>query len=83
MARKNVIFVYDPDPRYYVTREVDRVTRRRWYRVWFLHHDEINTQRDEMQQLVAAMIELRLDPGKLRLPSEDEKRADWQPPKDQ
>ena len=72
MARKNIVFVYDPDPRYYVTRERDAV--RAWFRVWFLNHDEATTQRDDMDQLVAVFLDLGLDPSRLRLPTEEERR---------
>lgn len=69
--------MYAPDPRYYVTLERDRV--RRWYRLWFLNIVEHETQWDDTDELVAAMVELRLEASALRQPTEEEKRPGWRP----
>jgi hypothetical protein len=63
VARRDTIWVWDPDPSVYVTRERDRATGRQWFRLWMGDTVLVTMATLDTDVLVKAMADLRLDPG--------------------
>ena len=68
-----MVFIYDPDTRFYVTREQEAGPfRREWFRLWRGRYIEAETVTMDMDELVRQMIAHRLDPAGFREPTEEE-----------
>lgn len=75
MARKDTVLVYDRDPRWYVTTEVDSGPPiRRWYRLWWESIAHAYTRSQDPDELLQMIEDARLDPDGWREPTKDEKR---------
>jgi hypothetical protein len=75
VARKDTVLVYDPDPRWYVTAEVDPGPPvRRWYRLWWDAIAERHTGSQDPDELVAMIEAVGLDPEAWREPTVEEKQ---------
>lgn len=75
VARINIVLVYERDPRWYVTVEVDPgPPARRWYRLWWDSIAERYTRSQDPDELVAMIESVGLDPAGWREPTEAEKR---------
>lgn len=76
VARKDTVLVYDSDPRWYITAEVDDPVRptRRWYRLWWesIAHAYTRSQDpDELRQMIEGA---GLDPLGWRQPTVEERQ---------
>lgn len=68
-----MVFIYDPDPRFYVTREEEGgAIPRQWFRLWRDRYVEAETVTMDMDELVRQMVAHRLDPAGFREPTEEE-----------
>jgi hypothetical protein len=75
MARTDMVLIYIPDPRWYVTAEVDAGPPvRRWYRLWWNSIAERYTATRDPDELVVMLVGAGLDPAAWRVPTEEEKR---------
>jgi hypothetical protein len=70
-----MVFIYDPDPRFYVTREENRAVGRVWFRLWRDRYVEAETVTMDMDELVRQMIAHRLDPAGFREPTDEERQG--------
>jgi hypothetical protein len=74
VARFNIVYVYDPDPNWYVTHEQDPDSPREFFRLWHYRYAAKDTVTLDTDELVRQFRAHGLDPRRWREPTEEEKR---------